>query len=486
MSTLLMLLAACALPGGPVGGPEADLDSAVDAQRPDPFAAQPDASGGLTNTSASLEAVLEYGALEGACEAWLAAPEDLQLELLCGKSMFFYEGFGAVGLPAPVFDFFGARLPEVYGEAYAAYGLIRDPYAEAPRPLGYAPGQDLSGVETLAPTCASCHFGQLPDGRYSVGAPNLDYDYGGHMLTLMLLPFGVAPGFNPDEHHPDAMAAIQPGLDALQADWWLSLELALELLPMLGAANSFEAVDVETEGHYASWAPGTMDFFIAPLPADDGVHTVSRILPLWGIPDAEEEAAAGMPHAMLGWTGNTTSIERFVDAFVLTGGGDPSLWPEERLRPLVTYIRSLRAPENPAASADTAEGEALFFEAGCADCHGGPRGAGVEVYSFDEIGSDPAMELWADPTLSGDVCCGLEALGVEPVTHGVKAPRLVGLWTMDRFLHTGGVRGLDGLLCLDGPRPTDDTWAFSDAGHDYGCSLPERDRRALITYLESI
>ena len=27
-------------------------------------------------------------------------------------------------------------------------------------------------------------------------------------------------------------------------------------------------------GYYAQWKPGTMDFFIEPLPIDDGVHRV--------------------------------------------------------------------------------------------------------------------------------------------------------------------------------------------------------------------
>ena len=81
--------------GEPVGDPHA------------PFRAQPDTSEGLTNTSANLEALLEGGALPGACAAWEADPTDRRKKLLCGKSMFFYEGFGTIGVPTALYDFFG-------------------------------------------------------------------------------------------------------------------------------------------------------------------------------------------------------------------------------------------------------------------------------------------------------------------------------------------------------------------------------------------
>ena len=62
-------------------------------------------------------------------------------------------------------------------------------------------------------------------------------------------------------------------------------------------------LDVETEGYYAGWKRGTMDFVIEPLPLDDGVHIVSRILPLWEIPTREQAEAYDTPHAQLAWTG---------------------------------------------------------------------------------------------------------------------------------------------------------------------------------------
>lgn len=41
--------------------------------------------------------------------------------------MFFDEGFGGVGAPAPLFDFMGNAFPDVAGAAWSGYGLVPDP-----------------------------------------------------------------------------------------------------------------------------------------------------------------------------------------------------------------------------------------------------------------------------------------------------------------------------------------------------------------------
>ena len=69
----------------------------------------------------------------------------------------------------------------------------------------------------------------------------------------------------------------------------------------------------------ATWNDG---LFIEPLPIDDGVHTVSKISALWGIPTEAEVQSSGMEHAMLGYTGNTRTLASFEYAIRHLGGGD--------------------------------------------------------------------------------------------------------------------------------------------------------------------
>ena len=128
-------------------------------------------------------------------------------------------------------------------------------------------------------------------------------------------------------------------------------------------------------------------------------------------------------------------------------------------------------------------GEALFSSAGCLTCHSGPRGSGTRIYDFDEIGTDAALARWGDPEGDGTGCCGFEA---ADLTGGVKSPRLVGLWGMQRFLHNGSVDSLESLLCLDTDRPHADlAEPNADTGHTFGCDLTEPERHDIVAFLRS-
>lgn len=462
------------------------LDPGATDPATDPFAALPDAAQGLTNVSADLEALLENGALEGACQRWEADPTDEAKRLMCGKSMFFYEGFEGMGFPADLVDTMTDLFPAEVGVGHSEFGLIADPFSPQNRPLGFPEGGPLGTVDTLAFGCAACHFGQLPDGRYAVGQPNLSYDYGRHMMAVSIAPMAANPFFNTDDHHPGAVQAAQPILDALDGSPALSFQLMLRLLPLMGAVAEIPQMSVETEGYYASWEPGTMDFVIEPLPLDDGVHTVTKILPLWEIPTEAQAQALGAPHAMLAWTGAGVKLMDFLEGFIaITGAAED--WPPARLEPLEAYLLSLRAPVNPdrAPESRIVEGRQVFDDMGCLDCHAGPRGGGLDVYAFEEVGTDVALASWGDPNELGEPCCGLD-LDVESsvLTEAVKAPRLTGLWTQDRFLHNGSVLSLEALLCLEDRRGISEL-AYGDGGHEYGCDAPVGERELLLDFLLS-
>lgn len=471
---------------GPDDAGLADAEPSVDAGPSDPFAIQPDESEGLTNVSTDLEALLEQGMLPNACPDYEANPTDRRKMLLCGKYMFFYEHFGTSGVPALLIDFMTQNFEDEVGPGFEKMGMVADPYSTHQRPLGLAPGAPANGVDSLVWTCAACHFGKLPDGRYAVGAPNTEYDYSKQVLAVGLVPASVAPSFDPAAHAPQAIQKVQPMIDVLAADRALRIRLLLNLLPLIGGEQP--VLGIEREAQYASWPPGTMDFLIAPLPLDDEVHTVSKIIDLWGIPRPEEETRAGMPHGLLAWTGGAPGLNRFLTSFVRIGGGPEDEWTEERLRPAVEYIYSLRAPQNPTPppATEVATGR-MLFDRDCLQCHGAPRGSGNRLFSFEEMGTDEAMKSWADPDLDGSLCCGLGDGMSNEATHALKSPRLVGTWAKRRFLHNGAVEGLEALFCLQGARPNSTAHGLGAEGHADLCDDYDPDeKRALIALLRSL
>jgi hypothetical protein len=453
---------------------------------PDPLAPLGGPPSKLIDVSSDVAALLEHGTLAGACQRM--DPNDRDSRLLCGKSMFFYEGFSTAGAPADLIQFLLDNFSAELGPGFEKLGLIADPNSTQHLPLGLTPTVKLGGVaNALAFTCASCHVAKLPDGRYAVGAPNGNYQYGRHNLSMVMFPL-VALNGSTDGHDATAVAQIQPLLDHYAADPTLKNKLYRALLPVILAGTKVPSFPAAAEGLYAQWKPGTMDFFIEPLPINDGVHIVSKISPLWELPEGDEVRASGMMSAMLGWTGNTPSLTDFCTSFVTFGGGKGADWPAEKLGPLIEYVYSLRRPENPTPpdSAQVALGRKLFASRGCLGCHDGPRGSGKHVYSFDEMGTDRAMERWLDPNLDGKVCCGAPVDMNAGLTHAIKSPRLVGSWTFARFLHNGSVDSLESLFCLSGDRPTRSDEPLGDAGHRQSCdALSDDEKRSLIAYLRA-
>lgn len=435
-------------------------------------------------------AILEGGTLRGACDAyWNAVREQRdtpRMRLLCGKEMFFYEGFDTVGIPAGLFEALMASFAEQIGEGAAGLGMIPDPTSAEGYPLGLGPGKEFApGVPSLAFTCASCHFARLPDGRYVMGAPAFDFEYGELNLAVAGLPL-TSIG---QELDPAAARKLAPYLDALEQDETISLRLLAALLPLISAGAAIPPFGPEVQAAYAGWKPGTMDFVITPLPIDDGVHTVSKITSLWGIADEADIERFGMEGALLAHTGVTTSLASFLRGFVILGDGDRDTWTAERLGPLEDYLFSLRAPPNPTPPEESlvARGAALFESAGCIDCHGGARGSSKRVYGFDEIGSDPAMMHWLDPDLDGQPCCEVDLLGRDALTHGLRAPRLTGVWSARLLLHNGSVDSLEALFCIGGTRPTIVVSPYSDRGHMFTCDgLTDAEKTALLAFLRSL
>jgi hypothetical protein len=434
-----------------------------------------------------LDAVLEIDRLEGACQRWSEGEHDEETKLLCGKWMFFFQTFGTVGIPKVLLTFAQEWYVDYYGAGFSEFGFVPDPNSDEGMPVGLAPTTGMLGdLETRAFTCASCHFGQMADGRYAVGYGNMQLDYG-HFFASLGAPLMMSLDENSSDVHPDIRAELLSYVQAAKEDPSYQLAVAEAGLQLLDAGDAGQTT-VEEQGRFLALEPGTMDFLTKPL-VDDGVWTVSRILSLWNIPDDAMRAEAEMDHEYLSWTGGAMNLDSFIAGFVAIGVADPDTWTGDRIAPLEAYIRSLRTPPLERATNDEAvqRGREVFEEAGCDECHVGPSGEGNRAFTFEEVGTDAEMAKIFNPDEDGNLCCGFGDTnqGGYVVTRGIKAPRIVGVENQTRWLHNGAVPSLESLFCLQ-PRPESSEPAQSAQGHEFGCDLEETQRRDLIEYLFSL
>ncbi len=445
---------------------------------------------------ADLSRVVETAALEGACDRVFSGVDNsTDQRLRCGKWMFFHETFATIGPPSSILSFNLKHFSDtVFGAGFSNYGLIPFPGAPADAmPIGLQAQQPP--LKAHAPfTCAACHFAQLPDGRYAVGAPNHAFRYGPFLMAFGAV-FSLYNNADNPAVPPEVRELFRQPLAVKKMDQAFRSEFLITSLGLLGevfSGNVPQQTD-EQKAAFMTLQPGTMDFLTAPI-ADDSVWSVSTIMPLWNLPNAQERQAAGMPHEMLSWTAGGHTLMGFLSGFVAIGKGDTTTWTHEKLLPLEEYIRSLKAPAGPAQDVAAVErGRLLFTEQSCVDCHSGPAGMGTRPYTFDEMGTDDAMRLVFNPTMvpGGEVCCGLAGEpGDYTVTGGVKSPRLAGVWARPRLLHNGSVAGLENLLCLNGNRPLlpqPPAASMGDHGHMMGCmTLTQAQKQDLVAYLKTL
>ncbi|MEE2836060.1 MAG: c-type cytochrome [Myxococcota bacterium] len=437
-----------------------------------------------------LSRVLERSQLESACQRYRSGDRSETTVRQCGKWMFFYESFGTVGIPTHLLEFLQRWFQPYYGVGFAGLGFVPSPGSEPPMPIGLVEStQRMGSIKTHAFTCASCHFGQMPDGRYAVGYPNLELDYGRFFGTMIAL---IKLSMNPNDPAVPELIRLELAEDVAQArsldGFMIALgSLGLNMATRAGDAMSSGVMDLSPQEQLRFWSlrTGTMDFLTKPM-ADDGVWTVSRILNLWNLPTPAQLEQAEMPHGQLSWTGIGRSVMGFLHGFVAISGSNRT-WTDEQLMPLEQYLYSLRAPAPlvPIDRAQAARGETLFRETGCLGCHDGPSGEGRRLFDFEEIGTDSALRAIYNPDPQGNLCCGLDAAG-DQATRAIKSPRLAGQRYRTRLLHNGSLDNLRQLLCLE-ERPERRGAGQSSTGHRFGCDdLSEDQKDDLIAYLESL
>jgi mono/diheme cytochrome c family protein len=475
----------------------AALEAADAGEAPFPPPSTPVEPSPLTDQSSDLQAVLEWGTLsETDCDNYFAGQTDRTTTLRCGKWMFFYGNDNLPGAPKGLVDLIRHNAPRTAGLSLEKWGMIPDPTSPTGLAVGLVPGPEMpGGVQTYTVTCAGCHFGQTPDGRYVVGQPNDRFSFGKFALATSVLPFLAANPF--EQLPPEAKPVLGPIRQELFGNPFNGNELAvigqlIDLIPDLIVTqptilNSDQMVKL------AVLSDGTMDDFAPPV-VDDGVPCSLRNAALYGIDPAAMTAAGSTHGAMLSSTGGQPDLEHVFRTIAYESGAirklplgpaydhDPATF-----EPLTQYVMSLKAPVNPNPPApDAVAAGAQLFKQQCFGCHNGPGFAGTAVFDPAVIGTDPEIARILDPNRTGEA---VDDLVTPPeLTYGVRARRLPGIWSWTRLFHNGQVTTLEDVFCLNGPRPASPPYpGHSTAGHAYTCDgLTTDQKESLIAFLKSL
>jgi len=392
-----------------------------------------------------------------------------------GQYRFLYDTWGTEVLGEwPPADFMLNLMtsePDVFGDQYSQFGFIPDPNDDFP--VGFKPG--ISDSTLVHETCAMCHTSLLPDGRLWMGAPNEHLDVG--RFTVEVNKRWVAAGNAP-----------------LLTDLGATKALAL-------GPGRFDA----ESGDYPMAVPA--DF---PPYFTLGERTATNYL----------------------GTGRNVRTEAFLSIYTFGAGApEPSnaIVPfpdDDRVTSFLDFFGQFQPPVNPNVdTAMAAAGATVFQNAGCGSCHHpadvsmdgivtvAPMGTAEEMPNVDAtyprgtIATDPLHRVLIDGDGSGSgsgVDQGyhdlLEFISDEMLnvrqTDGYRVSDLRGLWATAPYLHDGSVETLDVLLTPAANRPTswvhdgftiDTTVQGNGAqGHEFGTTLSQTDKAALIAYLNSL
>ena len=427
-------------------------------------------------------------------------------EIFCGKWLFLaWETTGKLPLPELLFDAIQRSWPERVGPNFEKLGFLPNPFDKRGRPLGITRSTTkYTGLPAVNVSCSACHVGQLPDGRYAVGAPNTKLDLSTFNLMSYYPLFATMSDQERSLLHSEVRAfylelerterkRIGNGKGGI--DWSNVIFKYSKLLRWLHIGSKglpdAQFVVMPPERDLLSWIRGRPGVFNPGAPMltlqVEGVPNLS-IPQIWGLTGHAADFENGMS-APVGQTTKYSSLEKFAaDAFIYAYQ-DASLNRDRHIKPLVAYLRQIETPKtleplNPAA---VLVGQQIFNRS-CKSCHDGASGESTKPYVAAEVSSITALEnpragykaTTPIAKLIADLSDNLGAR-LEPQPVGIKSRRLAGLWARKDLMTHGSVKDLDDLLCLKGPRSAE---AFT---HQEICSdLSFGERLVLVNYLKAL
>ncbi len=415
------------------------------------------------------------------------------------------------------------RLPG----GYATFGFVTEPGHELP--VGVSRRHRI-GIDHVGLNCALCHSGTVRDAPAS--PPRVVLGMPAHQLDLQAFVQFVLECTLDSRVTAEAVRATFPrdgGPDSFER---LLLRTGLMDRLKLQTLELKNRIDPILRDEVPGWGRGRVDTF-NPYKAIQFNWNLDRL------PDAELIGASDFPSLWnqapregmhLHWDGDNDSVDERNLSAGLGAGITPVTVDHAGLKRVRDWTWTLRPPAYPypVDAALAARGQAVYAQQ-CLSCHGDHRFRDG-VKSGDRIGQVEDIDRIRTDRHRLDSYTSVFALnqyGLFPdsqfrftrfrKTHGYANQPLDGIWLRGPYLHNGSVPTLRDLLNPEAARPAafyrgndvfDQTGVGfvsnvaeangrrftrydtsvpgnGNGGHDYGTTLPESDKAAIVEYLKT-
>jgi len=476
------------------------------------------------DVSLDLKDVLEPQNLSGACgrhfsrlqrNGKLAASDQLKDTVLkdmlrCGKWLFFYADFASkMAIPENILKAIPEIFPKEAGPSFTRTGLIENPYDRG-FPIGFvrlktSPWGLLSPATGAARgiSCATCHFGKMPDGRFAAGMPNQDLDFG-KVNALLVYSAWRADYKNQDQTiWPEELQSYYKTLDT-QLKRSLSPSRTLfdvaKLVSWVHASDAFYNFTGASRPLFeeaSTWLSGTPNQYYASsplLPVPGRAYWMSAPA-AWDMKNypGDYEAHSARP---LSSFSPSKSAEDFVALAYIFQTGYAEYSQAKYVDPLVLYFRSLKTPKNlQSPNPVLVERGQKLFTANCRSCHNGADGETLDVWPADQLGTpsvlvDPLLNYVPPKKLSEDIYnLTVQTIGYKPlINDGVYGRKLKGIYARRQLMINGSVKDLDHAFCLTGMRGHSDhlpEGLRDDVHMDLCMDYEENEKIAIKAFLEN-
>jgi mono/diheme cytochrome c family protein len=415
------------------------------------------------------------------------------------------------------------RLPG----GYASLGFISEP--NQPLPIGLS-RRRRQGIDHVGLNCAVCHTGTVRDTPAST--PRIVLGMPAQQIDLQtFVQFVIDCTLDARLTAESVRATFPPGDGPSAFERLLLRTVFIDRLKLqtLDLKNRLEPI---LKGRVPDWGPGRVDTF-------NPYKAVQFNWPLDRLPASERIGAADLPSIWnqapreglnLHWDGNNPSVDERNLSAGLGAGITPVTADYAGLKRVRDWTWTLPPPPYPYARDTTlvARGQALYA-AQCLNCHGDQRfrdgvrsGARLgQVEHIDDVGTDPHRLTSYTPGFAANQ---YSLFPDSPLrfkqfrkTGGYANHPLDGIWLRGPYLHNGSVPTLRDLLNPPAERPTvfyrgydvfdqarvgfvsdvpaADGRTFSrydtrvpgnsNAGHLYGTTLLNDDKRAIVEYMKA-